>query len=242
MYVCMYFYMIVLQMYIQPYIHMYICMYVWTFPKVMKLACCLVLFFILPGMIQQLKINKFDTCMYLNAYIHSVFVLWAFQNINKYRLGTANFRKAKKYIHTYTSNLKFGKYCCIAHIMYICVRVYNRFRQRSLTGNTYTHASKHVFVCVLQNFALFASRLRKSSFISRQHLINNSKPITSLSSSSILWSLSSLTTTTTTKEWGEVMRGTFTVFFITFCDFWCDNDEKSPQASTSFQACVCAYI
>lgn len=100
-----------------------------------------------------------------------------------------------------------------------------------------------MFVCVLQNFALFASRLRKSSFISRQHLINNSKPITSLSSSSILWSLSSLTTTTTTtKQWGEVMRGTFTVFFFTFCDFWCDNDEKSPQASTSFQACVRIHL
>lgn len=97
-------------------------------------------------------------------------------------------------------------------------------------------------MCVLQNFALFASRLRKSSFISRQHLINNSKPITSLSSSSILWSLSSLTTTTTTKQWGEVMRGTFTVFFFTFCDFWCDNDEKSPQASTSFQACVRIHL
>lgn len=137
------------------------------------------------------------------------------------------------YMHTYTFFYK------LANICFICTQyvwLYPSVYQFSLEKFNWKYMQANMCLYVLQNFALFVSRLRKSSFISRQHLINNSKPITSLSSS-ILWSLS-----TSGAGTAKVMRGTFTVFFFTFCDFWCDNNEKSPQASTSFQACVRIHL
>lgn len=104
------------------------------------------------------------------------------------------------YIHIYFTNWQIS--ALFVHSMYVCL--YASVYQFSLEKFNWKYMQANMCLYVLQNFALFVSRLRKSSFISRQHLINNSKPITSLSSS-ILWSLSSLTTTTV--QWGGDGKG-----------------------------------
>lgn len=94
--------------------------------------------------------------------------------------------------------------------------------------------------------SLCLRRLRKSSFISRQRFIHNFETIFLLLLCGLFPARRQRRRRNDGARMAKVILGTFTVFF--FYDFWCvfvrrdDDNEKSPQASTSFQACVRIHL